>query len=77
MYAHIPISRKTMIALYVISGLTVAGMFSLFLVLSHTLNNVINLLTKIEYLIRKESEYLKELEEIKRMIAKSADEEAQ
>ncbi|MFP4417843.1 MAG: hypothetical protein ACLFSB_11280 [Chitinispirillaceae bacterium] len=54
---------------YLISIATLVGMFILFLVVSKTLNNIINQLSKMEYLVRTEHDYRKELQEIKEMLA--------
>ncbi|MFW5774830.1 MAG: hypothetical protein ACOCW2_00955 [Chitinivibrionales bacterium] len=62
---------------YVISAGTLFGMFILFLVLSKTLNNIINQLSKMEYLVQSEYDYQKELEEIKEMLAMEEQENEQ
>jgi Tfp pilus assembly protein PilN len=62
-----------MFYVYIVSGLTLIGIFILFLVISRTLNSIINHLTKIEFLVRQERDYAQELEEIKRMLAENSD----
>ena len=57
-----------MIPYYIISGITLCGLFILFLVFSKTMNNIINHLTKLEYLFQKELEFKKEEKEIGRLI---------
>lgn len=54
--------------IYIVSAFTLFMIFALFLVLSKTLNNIVNLLAKIEYLVGKESEYRKEAMEVKRLL---------
>jgi len=53
---------------YIIAGGAIAGMFILFLVLSRTLNNIVNHLTKLEYLLQKELDLQKEMIVIKKML---------
>ena len=60
-----------MIPYYILSGITLFGLFVLFLVLSKTLNGIINQILKIEYMLQKECEYKKEEKEIRRMIAEN------
>jgi uncharacterized protein (DUF3084 family) len=57
-----------MMIYYVISAVTLAGLFILFLVLGKTLNNVINQLLKLEYMLQKELEFRQEEKEITRLI---------
>jgi len=57
-----------MIPYYILSGITLFGLFVLFLVLSKTLNGIINQIVKIEYMLQKECEFNKEEKEIRRMI---------
>lgn len=57
-----------MLAYYVISGVTLFGIFVLFLVVSKSMNSIINQLLKLEYMFQKEFEFRKEEKEIKRMI---------
>ena len=44
------------------------GIFILFLVISRTLNSIVNLLTKMDYLVRKEYDYRKEAIEIQKLL---------
>ena len=57
-----------MLPYYILSGITLFGLFVLFLVLSKTMNSIINQLLKLEYMFQKEFEFRKEEKEIKRMI---------
>jgi hypothetical protein len=61
---------------YIVAGAAFAGMFILFLVLSKTLNNIVNHLTKLEYFLQKELDLQKEMVVIKQML-KEKDEENQ
>lgn len=60
-----------MVPYYILSGITLFGLFILFLVLSKTLNGIINQIVKIEYMLQKECEFRKEEKEIRRMIAEN------
>lgn len=60
-----------MVPYYILSGITLFGLFILFLVLSKTLNGIINQILKIEYMLQKECEFKKEEKEIRRMIAEN------
>ena len=60
-----------MVPFYLLSGITLFGLFILFLVLSKTINGIINQLVKIEYMLQKECEFKKEEKEIRRMIAEN------
>lgn len=57
-----------MLPYYILSGVTIFGLFVLFLVLSKTLNGIINQLLKLEYMLQKECEFKKEEKEIQRMM---------
>lgn len=57
-----------MLLYYVISGVTLFGIFVLFLVVSKSMNGIINQLLKLEFMFQKEFEFRKEEKEIKRMI---------
>ena len=57
-----------MISFYFVAITTCLVLFIVFLVLSKTLNNIINELIKIEYMLQKEYEHKKELEDISKMI---------
>ncbi len=54
---------------YLISIGTFLGMFVLFLVISKTLNNIINQLSKMEYLVKTEHDHQKEIKELREMLA--------
>jgi hypothetical protein len=55
--------------LLIISGTALAGIFILFLVLSRTLNSIVNHLTAIQYYVEKELELKREYEELKLILA--------
>ena len=57
-----------MISHLILAGVAFLGMFIFFLVLSKTLNNIINQLMKLEYLLQKELELQKETLTIKRIM---------
>jgi hypothetical protein len=63
-----------MISYYIVSIATCFFLFIVFLVLSKTLNGIVNELIKIEYMLQKEYEYKKEIEDINRMIEDSTEE---
>ena len=64
-----------MVELYVLAAGAFLGMFVLFLVLSRTLNGIINNLTKLEYLLRKEMDLQKEVLTIRRMLLQETEED--
>ena len=66
-----------MIAHYIVAGCAFVAMFILFLVLGRTLNNIVNHLTKLEYLIQKELDLQKEMLVIKRMLKEKDQENEQ
>lgn len=66
-----------MISYYIVAVTTCFFLFIVFLVLSKTLNSIINELIKVEYMLQKEYEYKKEEVEISRMIEDSAEEKEQ
>jgi hypothetical protein len=49
-----------MLLYYILSGFVFFGIFILFLVLSKTLNNILNNLIKLQYLLQKELDLKKE-----------------
>lgn len=57
-----------MLPYYILSGITLFGLFVLFLVLSKTMNSIINHLLRLEYMFQKEFEFRKEEKEIKLML---------
>jgi predicted unusual protein kinase regulating ubiquinone biosynthesis (AarF/ABC1/UbiB family) len=56
---------------FIISISAFFGIFVLFLVISKTLNNIVNLLTKLEFLLSKELDYRKEALEIRRFFTEN------
>ncbi len=60
-----------MVPYYILSGITLFGLFILFLVLGKTLNGIINQLLKIEFMLQKECEFRKEEKEIQLMMEKN------
>lgn len=52
----------------IISLGALAAIFILFLVISRTLNSIVNLLTKMEYLVQKEYDFRKEAIEIQKLL---------
>ena len=63
-----------MVQYYIISSLFLFALFIMFLVISKTLNGVINQLMKIEYLVTRENEYYSEGLEIRQMMVDKIDE---
>jgi hypothetical protein len=61
-----------MLAYFVLAGAALAGVFIMFLVLSRTLNTIINLLIKLEYLVQKEYDLKKELYEVRLLMKEDA-----
>lgn len=57
-----------MVAHYLLAGTTLIVIFILFLVISRTLNNMINLLVKLEYLLQKELDLKQEIMEVRLMM---------
>jgi hypothetical protein len=57
-----------MIGHYLLAGVTLFVVFIMFLVLSRTLNNMINLLIKIEYSLQKEFDLKQEALEVRRLM---------
>jgi hypothetical protein len=55
-----------MMAMYILSALVFFGVFACFLVLSKTLNNIMNNLIKLQYLLQKELDYKKEQNAMKK-----------
>jgi hypothetical protein len=58
-----------MYLLFVISAGAFLGMFILFLVLSKTLNNLVNHLTKLEFILTQEVRYRHEAIEIRQLFS--------
>ncbi|MDO5575432.1 MAG: hypothetical protein Q4F84_00010 [Fibrobacter sp.] len=61
-----------MTAHFVLILFTLAVLFILFLVISRTMNNTINLLVKLEYLFQKEHELKQEAFDVKRLMEQQA-----
>lgn len=57
-----------MLGHYLLVGATLILIFIMFLVISRTLNNMINLLIKLEYSIQKEFELKQEALEVRRLM---------
>ncbi len=57
-----------MIGHYILAGVTLLFIFIMFLVISITLNNMINLLIKIEYSLQKELDLKQEALEVRRLM---------
>jgi hypothetical protein len=57
-----------MILLYILAAFSFFGIFILFLVLSKTLNNIMNNLVKLQYLLQKELDFKKEQRAIKSLM---------
>jgi hypothetical protein len=57
-----------MILLYILAAGSLFAIFVLFLVLSKTLNNIMNNLIKLQYLLQKELDYKKEQLAIKKLM---------
>ncbi|MBN1130844.1 MAG: hypothetical protein JXA71_17785 [Chitinispirillaceae bacterium] len=58
-----------MLTHYILAGATFLALFIMFLVIARTLNTIINLLSKLEYVIQKEYDLKKELVEVRKMMA--------
>jgi hypothetical protein len=56
----------------ILVGLTLAAVFIMFLVISRTLNNIINMLIKLQYLVQKDYDLKKELLEVRSLMAEDA-----
>ncbi len=57
-----------MAGFYFVAAFTLFGVFILFLVVSRTLNNCINLLIKLEYLMQKEHDLKLEALEVRKLM---------
>lgn len=62
-----------MITLYMLAGGTLVLIFVMFLVISRTLNNMINLLIKMEYSIQKEFDLKQEALEVRRLMEEESE----
>jgi hypothetical protein len=61
-----------MIGHFILVGTTLAAVFIMFLVISRTLNNVINLLIKLQYLVQKDFDLKKEIIDVRNLMAEDA-----
>jgi hypothetical protein len=57
-----------MVGYFFFTFLALAGLFVLFLVLTRTMNGIVNTLARIEYYLTKEFEYQIELQEVKGLL---------
>lgn len=57
-----------MLGLYLLAGGTLLLIFIMFLVISRTMNNIINLLIKMEYSVQKEFDLKQEALEVRRLM---------
>jgi hypothetical protein len=64
-----------MTAHYLIAGFMLAAMFVLFLVIAGSMNTIVNLLRKLEYLLIKEEEFHKEALLIRKAMEQKASNE--
>jgi len=67
--------RNPMIMHFILVGMTLAAVFIMFLVISRTLNNIINLLIKLQYLLQRDYDLVKELSEVRTLMAEEAAED--
>ena len=61
-----------LISHYILVGITLTAVFIMFLVISRTLNNIINLLIKLQYLVQKDFDLKKEILEVDALMAEDA-----
>jgi hypothetical protein len=61
---------------YLLAGATFIILFIMFLVVARTLNSIINMLVKLEYLVQKEYDLKKELLDVRRLMDEEASEKA-
>ena len=61
-----------MITHVILVGITLTAVFIMFLVISRTLNNIINLLIKLQYLVQKDFDLKKEIVEVRNLMAEDA-----
>ena len=64
-----------MVALYLLAGGTLLLIFIMFLVISRTLNNMINLMIKMEYSIQMEFDLKQEALEVRRLMEEELERE--
>lgn len=65
---HRPVTRSSMTGHYILVGATLLMVFIMFLVISRTLNNTINLLIKMEYSLQKEFDLKQEALAVRRIM---------
>jgi hypothetical protein len=61
-----------MITHFILVSITLTAVFIMFLVISRTLNNVVNLLIKLQYLVQKDLDLKKEIVEVRNLMAEDA-----
>lgn len=61
-----------LISHFILVGITLTAVFIMFLVISRTLNNVINLLIKLQYLVQKDYDLKKEVLEVRALMEEDA-----
>ena len=64
-----------MFGLYLLAGSTLLLVFIMFLVISRTMNNIINLLIKMEYSIQKEFDLKQEALEVRRLMEEESNQD--
>lgn len=64
-----------MFGLYLLAGSTLLLIFIMFLIISRTMNNIINLLIKMEYSIQKEFDLKKEALEVRRLMEEESNQD--
>ncbi|MBN2037330.1 MAG: hypothetical protein JW768_11355 [Chitinispirillaceae bacterium] len=69
-------NEDDMVAHYILAGAAFIAVFILFIVVARTLNNIINLLVKLEYLVQKEYDLKKELMEVHLLMEDEAAEQS-
>ncbi len=60
-----------LLAHYFVAGFLIVGLFILFLVISKTLNGIVNYLIRIDFLINTEFEFRREEMEVRRVLFES------
>jgi len=66
-----------MIGHYILAAIALAAVFIMFLVISKTLNNMINLLIKMEYSLQRELDLKEEALEVRRLMEEESKKEAE
>lgn len=64
-----------MLGLYLLAGSTLLLIFIMFLIISRTMNNIINLLIKMEYSIQKEFDLKQEALEVRRLMEEESNQD--